>query len=79
MSSVKIELNSPGIREFLQSEDVQSIVREIAVQVSSRAGSGYESDVYVGKNRCNAAVWPETDEAKRDCYENNTLLKAVSG
>lgn len=76
---VKIELNSPGIREFLRGPEVQGMLSERARRIAGNAGDGYETDVYSGKNRANAAVWAATDRATADNLNNNTLLKAMNG
>lgn len=77
MSNVKVKLNRSGVRELLQSPAMQKVCREHAEQIRSRCGAGYESDVYVGRNRANAMVWAETSAAKRDNLDNNTILKAL--
>lgn len=77
MSNVKIKLNSQGVQELLKSAEMQSICQEHAKAIQDRCGDGYESDVYVGKNRCNAMVWASSSKARRDNARNNTILKAV--
>lgn len=74
---VKVKLNSAGVQELLKSPEMQSICEEHAQAIQGRCGDGYESDVYVGKTRCNAMVWAGTNQAKRDNLENNTILKAM--
>ena len=53
--------------------------KSYAVAVQGRAGDGYEVTTYTGRNRANASVHAETYEARKDNYENNTLLKALGG
>jgi len=77
MSKFKFELNRAGVKELMQSEEMQSILKEYATGIRNRCGEGYEQDIYIGKNRANAMVWPETFQAKRDNLKNNTILKAV--
>ena len=79
MSKVKFELNRAGVRELLQSQEMASICLNYANGVQSRAGNGYEVSTFVGRNRVNASVYAETAEARRDNYDNNTLLKALGG
>ena len=79
MSKVKFELNRAGVRELLRSAEAMSVCRTYADGVRNRAGDGYEVTTYVGKNRANASVHAETYEARKDNYENNTLLKARGG
>lgn len=76
MSKVKFELDRAGVRELMKSPEAMSICKEYASAIRNRAGDGYEVDTYVGKTRANASVYAATYKARRDNYENNTLLKA---
>lgn len=75
--SKNFKLNRSGVRQLMQSEEMQNLLRDKASQIQNRCGDGYESDVMVGKNRANAMVRAVTFEAKRDNMDNNTILKAV--
>lgn len=77
MSKMKFKLNSSGVRQLLQSDQMQTVLEQQASAIRNRAGVGYKQDAYVGKNRANAMVWADTHQAKRDNMKNNTLLKAV--
>lgn len=79
MSKAKFELNRAGVRELLRSQEMMNICREYADGVQARAGDGYEVTTHVGRNRVNASVHAETYEARKDNYDNNTLLKALGG
>ena len=76
MSRVKFELDRAGVRELLKSQEAMGICKEYASNIRNRAGDGYEVDTHVGTNRVNASVYAATYKARRDNYENNTLLKA---
>ncbi|CAM4225651.1 hypothetical protein [Erysipelothrix aquatica] len=78
MSKPKIELNNSAIRDLLRGEDVQNALSSRANSIKSKLGEGYETDIYVGKNRANASIRAESKEAKRDNKKNNTLLKAMN-
>lgn len=75
---MEIVLDNAAIRDFLRGEEMQNLIKEHAEAVKNRAGDGYEVNVYVGRNRCNASVGAKTTAAKLDNARNNTLLKAVS-
>lgn len=75
MNKIKFELNRAGVRELMQSKEMQNILISYANKVSARAGEGY--DVYIGRNRANVQV--ATEAAEQDNFENNTLLKALKG
>ncbi|WP_277679226.1 hypothetical protein [Gracilibacillus dipsosauri] len=61
----------------MKSEGMQEILKNHATNIKNRSGAGYEQDLHVGKNRANAMVWPETQQAIADNLKNNTLLKSV--
>lgn len=77
MSSVKIELNSAGIKQFLHSREVAECVKSYADKAADRLGEGYKSDHKHMPTRVIASVYTATDEAKRENMENNSILKAV--
>lgn len=77
MSKVRFELNRNGVRELMQSNEMQQILRSKAEQVKSAAGEDYEVTSYVGKNRANASVKVTSNAAYKDNLEHNTLLKAL--
>ena len=77
MSKLEFELNRAGVAALMKSAEMQKILQRHATKIKNRSGAGYEQDIYVGRNRANARVWPETTQAKSDNYKNNTLLKSV--
>lgn len=79
MGKTRIVLNRSGVKELLKGPEMQDCVKGLADAAAQRCGPGYESSVMVGKNRVTASVRTVTPEAVKDNYQNNTLLKAVSG
>lgn len=77
MSKFKFELNRSGVRDLMQSDEMQSILKDKANNALNSLGQGYKTDSYVGKNRANAMVYADTYQAKRDNLKNNSILKAV--
>lgn len=75
MSDFKFVLNRAGVRELMQSQEMQDVLVEFAGQVAERAGDGY--DVYIGVNRANVSVMTATEEAMADNLDHNTLEKAI--
>lgn len=71
----KFVLNRAGVRELMQSPEMQDVLVEFASQVAERAGDGY--DVYIGTNRANVSVVTATDDAAADNLDNNTLEKSI--
>ena len=78
MSKVKIELNKAGVRELLQSSEIMAVLEKEASSRVAGLGPGYSVNTYVGRNRANAEIVAETEEARQDNMQNNTLLRAIS-
>lgn len=78
MSKVRIELNTAGVRELLQSSEIMAVLEKEASARAAGLGPGYSVNTYVGRNRANAEIAAETEEARQDNLENNTLLRAIS-
>lgn len=79
MSSVKIELNSEGVRQLLKSPEMMAICQELADDVAVRCGDGYVTSAHTGVNRVNVSVYTESKDAMKDNAKNNTVLKALGG
>lgn len=77
MSKFKFELNQAGVRALMQSPEMQSILKDKAGNAVNRLGSGYDSDIFVGKNRANAMVYADSFKARLENSRENTILKAV--
>ena len=77
MSNFKFELDRAGVRELLQSEEMQDVLTSYAKSVQNRAGEGYS--IHVGRNRANVSVQTVDDNAMRDNLEKNTLLRSLRG
>lgn len=73
----EIILNGPGIIELLQSEPMQAVVREVATNIANNVGEGFEVGEAIGHDRCRAFVVAATPEARKACYKDNVLLKAL--
>ena len=82
---VEIKLNRAGVRELMQSPEMQEILKEAGEQVAQAAnaaakipGAEYEAEApFVGRNRANVSVHPANKEAGKDNLQQNTLLKAL--
>jgi hypothetical protein len=77
MAKSGFKLNYAGVGQLLKSAEMQKVLEEKATAIKNRCGDGYGQDIYVGKNRANAMVYPDSYAAKRDNMKNNTILKAV--
>ena len=76
-NDVKIKLNSAGIQELLKSPEIQGAVSEVCGRIAQNAGSGYSSNVQIGKRRSVGRVYAGSKKAIRDNYKNNTLYGTV--
>lgn len=77
MAKLKVVLNRAGVRELMQSPEMQAILKEHADATAAALGEGYEVTTRVGKNRANAEVAAVTYQTRKDQLENNTILKAL--
>lgn len=75
MADFKFELNRDGVRELMQSDEMQKVLISYATSVKNRAGEGYS--VHVGKTRANVSVETKDDDAVKDNLEKNTLLRSM--
>ena len=73
MGKVRIELNSPGIRAMLKSEEIQSSVEEQATRIANEAGGDFEVKIA----RAYASVRNKNRRGYENNMRNNTLLRAV--
>lgn len=76
---IDLKLDTAGVRELLKSEDVQAALQELADDVRTRCGDGFDTSAYKGRNRANVSVFTADDAAKRKNAEDNTILKALEG
>lgn len=70
-------LDSQAVRYLLYSNNVRDAVNKVGAEITSRAGTGYELNVYSGHDRARGVIAPATPDAYKDNMQNNTLLKAV--
>lgn len=86
MSKVDFKLNLPGLNQLMKSAEMQNILTEKGREVMSRAysmsqvpDSEYSMDTKAIRWIAVTNVRAENYEARKDNYENNTLLKALGG
>lgn len=74
---IKTELNTSGIRQMLQSQESRMICEQVAREIASRAGQGFEVDSSIGRTRARATVFTATTEARRKQAKEHTLQKSL--
>lgn len=79
MANFRFELNYAGVGQLLKSDEAMGVCRDFAQEIAGRAGDGYELSEYTDRTRVNVSVYAATKEAVNDCYDNNSLLKALGG
>lgn len=77
MSSVKIKLNTSGVRELLRSSELQEECVSYAKQIQATAGEHFAVESRSYPERRGAAVYPADDVGYYDNLKNNTLVKAM--
>ena len=77
----KLVLNRSGVNKLLKAAETRAMVQNLANQKVATMGEGYKVNInYSSKDgRVTAYVYPETDKAKQDNLDNNTVLKGVGG
>ena len=78
-NKVKVELDKEGVRALLRSGEFLEACEAEAGKIAARAGDGFATNPYVGKNRVNVSVYPATAEAFRQTMKDNALVKAMNG
>jgi hypothetical protein len=73
----KFVLNYAGVGELLTGAPMQGIVEDAGAAFAASCGDGYATRSTM-TNRAGCNVFAETDEAKADNLENNTLEKAIA-
>lgn len=75
--TVKVKLNREGVRELLQSREVQADLTKRARRIASRAGVGHEVEEFKGRNRGRATVRTLSDDAKIAEQFHKNLTNAI--
>lgn len=82
LANFKFELNRDGVKELLQSEEMQKVLAKKADEVLRRLpsyGNGYGKTSGMTSERAKVTVGTRTNRAARENLKNNTLLKALGG
>ena len=77
MSRVKVELNNAGVIQLFKSSEVQGWLGSLGAQVAQTAGNDYAYDVHTVAGTALVTVFPDSERASHENFENNTLLKAA--
>lgn len=79
MTTIRIDLDDEGIREFLRGNEVRRWVTGIVENIQHAAGEGMKSDVQVSRkgDRVRGMVWTETFDAMRAEAYHRALTRAI--
>lgn len=77
MSKIKIVLDRKGIKELMQSKEVQDELLKEANEIVKSCEGNYETNVYAGKNRSNASIITRDSKTFFKNLKDNELLKAL--
>lgn len=75
---VKFKLNLPGLNELMKSPEMQNVLDEAGEKVAQIAGPDYAASPKTGRWIGFSNIYPNSKEAARDNYDNNTLIKALN-
>lgn len=78
MGKVGIKLNMPGINAVMKGDGIQSVLKAAGDSVASSAGEGYAAEVRTINWIAVCNIYPDSKQAAKDNYKNNSLLKALS-
>lgn len=82
MSSVDFELDINGLRELMKSGEMKGVLdeagRTVAGRAQSMSGAEYGHRVHDASYVSIVNIYPNSEEAAKDNYENNTVLKALT-
>lgn len=76
-NSVVVKLNKANVRKLLSSENIKNFDEQIASEIVSRAGEGYEYRSHLTEQRVITNIYPATPSAAHDNFENNTLIRSL--
>lgn len=81
MSDFVFKLNTEGVNELLRCDEMRAIIEGHAEEMAAELGDGYsyEMGTSTKDGRVRAIVKTDSDTAKKENLEKNTLLKAVGG
>ena len=74
---VEFVIHKNGVKDLLQSQEVQDMLATRAAGIAARAGDGFTSGVRIGSDRARAYVLPETYAARRRQAKHHVLERAV--
>lgn len=66
MSKVTIKLNRKGVRQLLQSPEMENALTGIAFAAQNRLGEGYKASYYKASTRVVAKVSAESPAARKE-------------
>lgn len=76
---MRFELNSRGVKDLLNSNEMKTILESVGNQVVSAAGGEYEAETIGLSTRPVVRVSPASKKAYHENMKENVLLKALGG
>ena len=78
MGKVEVKLNLKGINEVMKSPEILQAVEEAGEAVAQAAGPDYTTKSGLINYIAYCNVYPDSKDAAKENFEDNTILKAVS-
>lgn len=63
--------------EVMKADFMMELISQTASEIATNAGDGFEASSKMGRKRALGMVRAETYEARKNDFDNNTLLKAA--
>ena len=73
----RVKLNRKGVRQLLQSPEMENALTGIAFAAQNRLGEGYKASYYKASTRVVAKVSAESPAARKENADTNSILKAL--
>ena len=77
MAKAEFKLNLPGLNELMKSPEMQAHLAKAGEAVARAAGADYDHQTYVINWVAVENIFPASEAAAHENFEENTLLKAL--
>lgn len=78
MATFRVEINRAGVAGLLRDKGVADDLAARGRRIATRAGDGFESSVWQGRDRVRATIRTATPAARRAEAENRALSRALA-
>lgn len=76
--AVRVVMNGSGVRDLLRSPGVRADLERRGEAIAQSAGTGYETQTWLGRRRARVTVRTATRQARIDEARHHRLIQALS-